>query len=249
MSVFILAALLVLQDAEIQPGPEATATQEAAPQAGEPQAGADTDEPMADSPPTDAASLIARIEGRFASHADTVAEMAGRKARERYLSELLLPVISRADLDDGAQGEILAALSGQIHEIEANNSQWALDQIDPDSFLTVWTDNPRLGAELLRMAQRAPDSQARLVAALEPVALAGAYDGAAYAAMADALAVSQNQPQPYGTATECVDGLTQVWPLADPDTIDAARTALGLARFDANAIAGQACETTEAEQP
>lgn len=227
MSVFILAAMLVLQDADVQP----TAAPDEATEAVTPVI-----------PPTDAATLIAQIEGRLAAYADTVSRMAGRKASERYLSELLLPVISRTDLEDGARGEILAALAERIRETEDSNNQWALRQIDPDSFVILWTENPRLGSDLLRMAQRDPDSRQRLVAALEPVALAGAYDGEAYAVMADGLAMSNARPQPYGTALQCVDGATQIWPLADPETIDASRAALGLAPFDAETITSAPCE-------
>ncbi|WP_291844472.1 hypothetical protein [Maricaulis sp.] len=224
MSIFILAAMLVLQDAEAPPPVEA----------------------VAESEPTDAATLIARIEGRLAAYGDTVAQMAARKARERYLSELLLPVIARNDLDDGARGEILNALGAEMRETEDGNNRWALGQIDPQRFAILWQEHPRLGADLLRMAARDPDSTPRLVAALEPVALAGGYDGAQYAAMADALAVTENRPQPYGTATQCVDGTTRAWPVADPEAINDDRAALGLGPFEADTVGGEACETPTA---
>ena len=68
-------------------------------------------------------------------------------------------------------------------------------------------------------------------------------------AMADALAVSENRPQPYGTANHCVDGMTQAWPLADPETVDETRAALGLDPFDSDAVSGETCvvATTDSE--
>ena len=222
MSIFILAAMLVLQDAAAQPPAEPATESEP----GE---------------PSDAATLIARIEGRLAAYGDTVAQMAARKARERYLTELLLPVISRDDLDDGAQGEILNALGDDMRETETRNTLWALDQIEPESFVVLWQENPRLAADLLRMAERDPASSPRLVAALEPIAISGGYNGAAFAVMADALAVAENRPQPYGTATHCVDGITQAWPVAERETLDDDRAALGLDPFDADGTGGEDC--------
>ncbi|MFY0637403.1 hypothetical protein [Maricaulis maris] len=230
MSVFILAAMLVLQDADAQASAADELETSAAP-----------------APATDAATLIAQIEGRLAAYGDTVSQLAARTARERYLTELLLPVMARTDLDDGARGEILLAISDSIRDTEASNSRWAARQIEPDSFVILWTENARLGESLLRLAERDEDNRRRIVAALEPIAMNGGYDGITFATMADAFAVSEDRPQPYGTATHCVEGVTEIWPLADVGAVDAGRALLGLPALDAGAIGGEACETSTSD--
>ena len=47
--------------------------------------------------------------------------------------------------------------------------------------------------------------------------------------MADALAMSQNNRQIYGTVSACIDGQRQPAPVQAPDDLDARRMALGLA--------------------
>ena len=83
---------------------------------------------------------------------------------------------------------------------------------------------------------------AAVVAALEPVAMAGNYDGAEFAGLADELAVREEQAQPYGTQTRCVDGTTTLYEIAGPDTLDERREALGLPPLDREAAEGADCE-------
>jgi len=180
-------------------------------------------------PPTDAATLIARFDAQYDAWSDLVAELAGRKARERYLAELLLPVITRADLDEGASGEILRETRDTIAEVETANTQWALARLEPERFAALELDQPRLAADILRWAERDEAGRGRIVAALEPVALAGRYDPQTYAEMADAFAIAQSRPQIYGTASACVDGQREPAPVRAPDNLDARRIALGLA--------------------
>ena len=203
-------------------------------------------EDTAETEPTDAPTLIARFEANWADWGDLVGQIAARKARERYLAELLLPVISRDDLDEGARGEILAATHTVIAETEASHTQWAGRQINPDTFAAFHAAQPRAAMDLVRLAERDDSHRTRLVAALEPVALAGAYDGAAFADMADALALAENRPQPYGTALTCVDGTWQAWEIADPENLGERRAALGLPETpDPQPPEAGDCETDE----
>ncbi|SDM44547.1 DUF6624 domain-containing protein [Maricaulis salignorans] len=202
-------------------------------------------------PPTDAATLIARFDAQYDAWSDLIAELAARKARERYLAELLLPVITRSDLDEGASSEILRETRDTIAEVEAANTQWALAQLDPEHFAAFELEHPRLAADLLRWAERDEAGRRRIVAALEPVARAGRYDARDFAPMADALAVSQNGRQVYGTLSACVDGLREPVRVRRPAELDARRAALGLSPMDeawAALIAdeGESCEAAPA---
>jgi hypothetical protein len=180
-------------------------------------------------PPTDAATLITGFDTQYTQWGDLIAELAGRKARERYLAELLLPVITRSDLDEGASGEILRETRDTISEVETTNTRWAIAQLDPDRFAALEQAQPRLAADILRWAERDESGRGRIIAALEPVALAGRYDPQAFAEMTDAFAIAESRPQIYGTALACVDGHREPAPLRAPDNLDARRIALGLA--------------------
>ncbi|WP_417496505.1 hypothetical protein [Maricaulis sp.] len=230
-----IAATLVLQTTEL-PAPTGDASVPAAETVTTPAP-----------PPTDAATLIARFDAQYAAWADLIAELAGRKARERYLAELLLPVITRSDLDEGASGEILRETRDTIADVETANTQWALAQLAPERFAAFELEHPRLAADLLRWAGRDEAGGARIVAALEPVAMAGRYDAQAFAQMADALAMSQNDRQIYGTIAACVDGRREPARLRRPAELDDRRAALGLSAMEdawAALIAeeGESCE-------
>lgn len=200
-------------------------------------------------PPTDAATLIAGFDTQYTQWGDLIAELAGRKARERYLAELLLPVITRSDLDEGASGEILRETRDTISEVETANTRWAIAQLDPDRFAALEQAQPRLAADILRWAERDESGRGRIIAALEPVALAGRYDPQAFAEMTDAFAIAESRPQIYGTALACVDGHREPAPLRAPDNLDARRIALGLApmaeaRGALIATQGETCEAS-----
>lgn len=203
-------------------------------------------------PPTDAPTLINQINGEYAAYGEFVAELAARKARERYLAELLLPVLGRQDLDAGAHGEILAGTRETIAAVEADNTAWAIAQLDPEQFVILWHDRDREARNVLRWAERDEAATGRIIAALENVAIEGLFDGQDYAVMADNHAVSENRPQPYGTAVDCVDGEIRPWPLDDGEPVDDRRAAIGLSPFEDAwaayiAVNGTACTVPETE--
>lgn len=211
-----LAASLILQD---QPTTELI----------EPDAADAVDAPQAElPPPTDAPTLTARIDGQWAAYGELAAQLAARQARERFLAELILPVIARSDLDDGAQGEILRETSDTVEAVETDNTGWARSQIDPESFVILYTEQQRLARQLLRLAERDEANEAPILAALEPVALAGLIEGPEFARRIDAFRVANDQPQRYGTADTCLNGQTNPGPIEDQATLDERRQALGL---------------------
>lgn len=224
MKLVALAALLVLQDAP-PADPPAGETAEAA-----------------QAEPTDAPTLIARTQSRWEAWSGLVGELASRTARERFAADLVYPVIARDDLDDNARGPIMQAGQERILALEAENTAWAAGQLDPETFIAFQTLRPRAARDLLRMARRDADNLAAVVAALEPVAMAGNHDGAEFAGLADELAVREGQAQPYGTRTRCVDGTTTLYEIADPDTLDDRRNTLGLPPLDREAVEGADCE-------
>jgi hypothetical protein len=247
MLVFALSALIALQDA---PAADAAgdmavpAAREEMPAAG--QTGPEeTETPAAE--PADAATLVARFENRWNDWNELVGQIAARKAREAYAADLIYPVMARTDLETGARSAFMQAAGGQLARQERQNAQWAVRQLDPDSFGNFHALQPRAARELLRMAMRDETALGAVVAALEPLALAGEYEGSEFADMADRLAVGEGRSQPYGTQTQCVDGQTALLPIAEPDALDARRGAIGLDPLDREALEGAACEAAPSE--
>lgn len=228
MHLIALAALVLLQDT--------------AP-AGEPAPEVASETPAE---PTDAATLIALTESRWNEWESVVGELASRTARERFAADLVYPVIARTDLDEGARGPIMQAGLTRIDALQAENTAWAAAQLDPQSFPDFHTLQPRLARELLRMAERDDANLGRIVAALEPVVLAGGYDAAAFAAMADRHALAEDRPQPYGTQSHCAEGTVTLHEIAEPDTLTERREAIGLPPLDRDAAEGAACEMEDA---
>lgn len=228
MYLIALAALILLQDTT----PDGEPAQEAA----------------AETPaePTDAATLIALTESRWDEWNSVIGELASRTARERFAADLVYPVIARTDLEDGARGPIMQAGQTRIDALQAENTAWAAAQLDPQSFADFHALQPRPARELLRMAERDDANLGRIVAALEPVALAGGYDSAAFAAMADRHALAEDRPQPYGTQSHCADGTVTLHEIAEPDTLTERREAIGLEPLDREAAEGAACEMEDA---
>lgn len=212
-----LAATLTLQE---QPLPEASQEVEAVLE------GAMDDLPPAS--PTDAPTLIAEIDAQWSAYGELAAQLAARQARERFLSQLILPQIARSDLDDGAQGEILRETADTVSEIETGNTRWAVRQINPQQFVDFYRSHPRLARQLQRLAERDPEAETRLLAALEPVALEGLIDGPEFARRLDAYRVANNQPQRFGTADTCLNGRVNPGPIEDQATLDERRAVLGL---------------------
>lgn len=207
---------------------------------------AQVEDEMLPAPPTDAPTLITQFNGDYVTYGDFIADLASRRARERFLTEEMLSVISRTDLDDGAQGAFLAEAGQTIAAVEADNTAWARAQLDPEYFIILYIDRPREATELLRWAGRDEDARSQIVAALEPVAIEGLYDGLEFARIADALAVDENRPQVFGTATECVDGVVALWPLEDPASTDMRRADLGLLPLaDTPGVLGTPCSESD----
>lgn len=228
MVLTALALSLALQDAQPATEPDAAPADEVVVE------DTATDPAVEDAPPppTDAASLIAQIDGQWAAYGELAAELAERRARERFFAELILPVIARDDLDDGAQGEILRETRDTSTLIEEANTQWAVAQLDPEQFPVLYLEQSRLARQILRWAERDRAAEQRILMALEPVAFAGAIDGSVYAQRVDVYLTGQNLAQLYGTQEFCIEGALQPGPIDQAETLDERRMALGLTPLD-----------------
>jgi len=178
--------------------------------------------------PTDAPTLIAHFDAIYQSRNEIIAEHAARKARERYLRTLLLPVLSRTDLDDGARGDILRETRDTFDVVETSNADWALGILQNEDYFALNADHPGMASEILEWAERHNDSEGVVLTALEPLAVSGLYDASRFAERVDLLSVAQNRPQIYGSQQICEAGIWTEYPVMEPDQLDSRREALDL---------------------
>ncbi len=219
MSVLILAAMLVLQDAEAQPPAEDTA----------PTSESDITADASPVRPSDAPTLIAEFDTAYEQWGDLVAEMAARKARDRYIRHLLLSRISRTDLDPGARPEIIAETADTFDAVDGDNTQWAIGLLDAYDFAALNEAMPTLASDIAALVQHGDlAAQQRLLTLVEPLALAGQFDGQRYALLYDRVAVAEGRPQRYGSQFRCEDGEQVYPPLENPESVDAMRAELGM---------------------
>jgi len=198
-------------------------------------------------PPTDAPTLIDQFDTRYAAYGDIIAQLAARKARERYLRSLLIPIMTRTDLDEGARSEIMTGTQDTFDTVEASNTAWAVGLLDPEIFMPLYDDQPRLALDILAWAERDQTAELRTLAVLEPVAMAGDYDASLYAIRIDAQAMIENRPQIYGSEHVCEEGLWTAYSIHDPDQLDSRREALDLPpiseyRISIAKVPGESCE-------
>ncbi|MHA6289444.1 hypothetical protein [Maricaulis sp. CAU 1757] len=227
MSIVLLSAALFLQEADLRR--DQTPVQNTGVETR-----VENAEPV--ETPVTAADLIAEARRNWQDWHVVIAQLAARRAQERYLAELTLPAISSPAIDAESRSEVLSALHPLIERVETSNTGWAVEQLTEIDLVGLWTVDARAGSQLISLAERDQDNAGAVVTALGPVARAGLIDGQAYAERADALARQENRPQPYGTATDCSDGTAQIWQVEAPDALDTRREALGLLPFDVDQV-------------
>jgi hypothetical protein len=233
MLFLIAAASLALQDAPVPDLPDAAPQEIAQDELEQDTVQLEGAAPiLPPAPITDAPTLIAQFDTAYAAHGDIIAQMAGRKARERYLRSLLIPIISRSDLDAGARSAIMTETRDTFDAVAAGNTAWAVGRLDPDIFTPLYEAQPRLALEILGWAERDETAALRVLAILGPVALAGDYDASIYASRIDAQAVAENRAQIYGTEFQCADGEQVQWPVDAPERLEERRAALDLVTME-----------------
>ena len=237
----LIAASILLQTA--QPAP----AENAAP--GLAETATETPAPLA----TDAATLIAEFDTAYELYGDLVAEVSARAARDRYIRTLLISRISRADLEPAVRSALITETEDTFDAVDEDNTAWALSVLDDIDFAQLNADMPDIAVKVAALIQHGDlDAQQRLLALVEPLALAGEFDGQRYVLLYDRVAMGEGQPQRYGSQFQCVDGEQRTYELEAPDAVDERRAAFNLvplAEYQAQnrALYGQSCNSDDSE--
>jgi chemotaxis protein CheY-P-specific phosphatase CheC len=164
------------------------------------------------------ARSIGRVSGRDEWSRDLIVAWMREPAHASALNEIM-PVISQA-LDD---------------TIDAPNAHDVLSTVDSAGFARLMEFTPSLAARAVSIIQHAGETeqQAAVLDWIEPHALAGTFDGQAYALLFDRVAKAQGRPQRYGTQDACAaDGSRIPYMLEDATRVDEWREQMDLMPLD-----------------
>tara|TARA_R110000868_G_scaffold35549_1_gene127344 strand:- start:5027 stop:5749 length:723 start_codon:yes stop_codon:yes gene_type:complete len=237
----LIAATLLIQTAQPAAGEDATPAQT--------ETGTQAPAPLA----TDAASLIAEFDTAYETYGDLVAEVSARAARDRYIRTLLISRISRTDLEPDVRSALISETEDTFDAVDQDNTAWALGVLDDFDFARLNADMPDIARKIAGLIQHGDlAAQQRLLATVEPLALAGDFDGQSYALLYDRVAMGEGRPQRYGSQFQCVEGEQRPYELEAPEAVDERRAAFGLeplAEYEARnrALYGASCASSESE--
>ena len=101
--------------------------------------------------------------------------------------------------------------------------------MESHGFAAINTVAPRVATQNVQFVQHGTIEEQRvLLAEIEPLALAGEFDGQRYALLYDRVAETEGRPQRFGSQDACIDGHRTLHTLENPDRVDEWRAQMGM---------------------
>ncbi len=175
----------------------------------------------------------AKMAERYALYAPIAEEFGDMRGREQYIRWLLIEVMSR-DLTAEERKKFLQGIDPVVNTLDDHNTARVLEVFEEvGGFSRLYMDAPSLAELGIAIVHHGNDNEARrtLLNQIEPLALAGKFDGQRYALMFDRLAENEGRPQRYGTQDMCNNGVRETYTL-EPGDIDKRRARFGLRPID-----------------
>lgn len=162
-----------------------------------------------------------------ARHAEIVTALGAASGRDQFVRSVFVPRIAAFGADAGG---FIEAFQPVITAVDADNADFARKLLDQPGFAVLHAEAPDAAQRIVDLLHHGGTDadKARLLALIEPLAIAGEFDGQSYALMHDRLAESEGRPQRYGTQDACTDGRREIYTLEDPERVDARRAAFGM---------------------
>ncbi len=175
------------------------------------------------------AAFVANVKG-----ADYIAGELGKMAAKDRLARTLFEKGTRNNDDVPSSEALLSLLSASAfvdqtderHLQSLKNLLAGKPWFDPDNIGKFGEQDAWL---IVLHANHDLEFQAQVLAAIEPRALAGDFDGRRYAHLYDIVARAKGKPQRYGTKSLCEDGRWVADVTEDPGHVDVRRAQMGLA--------------------
>ncbi len=181
-------------------------------------------------PPADP-EMRARFQVARMARAQIISDLGAASGRDWFIRAVFVPQLAALGADAPAFIEAFGPVIGVVDQENAALARRLLDHPGFDVLHSQAPDAAQRVVDLLHHGGTLEDRR-RLLEVIEPLALAGQFDGQSYALMFDRLAESEGRPQRYGTQDACLEGRRGLHAIEDPDRVDDLRAALGMMPLD-----------------
>ena len=175
-------------------------------------------------------SLVAFASADSSGFAESIRnELIDMAANDQEFRGRLAPILLTIDYRAPPTAEFLALLNEQ-NEIDTRNTLRLREMVDANG----WPKKSEVGEEASKAAQllvqhAAIEHQKHLLPSLKEAVLEGEADASTMAMLEDDILIAEGNDQIYGTEiTNSLDGGYMLYPVQDPENINARRLAVGL---------------------
>jgi hypothetical protein len=164
---------------------------------------------------------------------------AGEIARMAQLDQTARGSLGVPDTLDDAEAEAAqAAIWRDIDALDAANTARLKALVPKDGWFRNSRDGVQTAANAWLIVQHSPDNafMTRVLARMGPLAKRGEVNGRDYALLLDRVEMFKGKPQIYGSQGACDGTRWIIWPVEDPATVDARRTAIRFGETQAQTI-------------
>lgn len=156
--------------------------------------------------------------------ADAVQRAAQLDQAARFAIISLLP--HRSSAEGAARFEMMRQ---ELLELDRANTELVRGTVEDASWLDQRRYDSQFRADVWLIVQHSSDAALMelLLAQIEPLVLAGEFDGQEYGMMYDRVAINQGRHQRYGSQVECSNGQYVPLPMEDPAHVDQRREEIG----------------------
>jgi hypothetical protein len=173
-------------------------------------------------------SALTQFQDRYSHDIETIRFLGGLRGRDLFIRGLFVPLLGHLPPDQAQT--LIAGFGPRIGEESRLITQDALAVLAETPFAELHERAPVATGLIADLVHHGGTDQEkrRLLALIEPLALAGRFDQQRYALMYDRQAQREGRPQRYGSQDACVDGMTTLYPIEDEEHVDERRAEMGM---------------------
>jgi hypothetical protein len=141
-------------------------------------------------------------------------------------------------LSDADSEAAMKAIWADMDAVDAANSERLKTLIPRDGWFRASRDGAQTTTNAWLIVQHSPDNafMSRVLARMGPLARRGEVNGHDYALLLDRVEMFKGKPQLYGSQGACDGTRWIIWPVKDPDTVDARRAEIHFGETQAQTI-------------
>lgn len=173
-------------------------------------------------------SALTQFQSRYAQGIDTISFLGRLRGRDLFIRGLFVPLLGQLPPEEAQS--LIAGFGPRISEESRLITQQALELLEETPFAELHERAPSATGLIADLVHHGgtDEEKRRLLALIEPLALAGRFNQQRYALMYDRQAESEGRPQRYGSQDACVNGMTTLYPVEDIARVDERRAEMGM---------------------